>query len=51
MACGPWRLYYSVYESRVEIQSVGKGYADELLSTYAEVQDREAQIAFARQAF
>lgn len=51
MACGPWRLYYSIYGNRVEVQSVGKGYADELLSTYAEVQDREAQLAFARMAF
>jgi hypothetical protein len=48
MACGPWRLYYSVCGKRVDVQSVGKGYADELLDTYAEVQDREAQIAFAR---
>jgi tRNA-Thr(GGU) m(6)t(6)A37 methyltransferase TsaA len=51
LACGPWRLYYSICEHRVEVRSVGKGYADDLLSTYAEVQDREAQIAFARMAF
>ncbi|RYG21919.1 SAM-dependent methyltransferase, partial [bacterium] len=51
MACGPWRLYFSVHGGRVEVQSIEKGYADELLETYAEVQDREAQIAFAQQTF
>lgn len=51
MACGPWRLYYTVEGRTVRVESVDKGYADELLTTYAAVQDREAQIAFARQAF
>ena len=53
MACGPWRLYYTVDGQRVTIGSVGKGYADDLLDApFAdEIPERDAQIAFAGQAF
>ena len=50
MACGAWRLYFTVAERRVRIESVAKGYADETLATFAEgVPDRDAQVAFAEQ--
>ena len=32
IACGPWRLYYSVEEQRVQIESVAKGYSDATLA-------------------
>ncbi len=53
MACGPWRLYYSVNGRTVRIESVAKGYADETLSADfgQDIQDRDAQMAFAKQPF
>lgn len=53
MACGPWRLYYSVRARQVTIESVAKGYADELLDApfAGEIPDRDAQVAFAQQTF
>lgn len=53
MACGPWRLYYTLEERRVRIESVGKGCADSLLfgPLAEDVPERDAQIAFARQPF
>lgn len=53
MACGPWRLYYTVEERRIRVESVAKGYADEsLLSDFSDgIMDRDAQVAFAQQTF
>jgi tRNA-Thr(GGU) m(6)t(6)A37 methyltransferase TsaA len=53
MACGPWRLYYSINGRMVRIESVAKGYADETLAADfgADIQDRDAQMAFAREKF
>lgn len=51
LACGPWRLYYVVERRAVRIESVDKGYADETLTRFEEITDREAQIAFARECF
>ena len=53
MACGPWRLYYSVEGQRVRIESVAKGYGDETLASdfAAEIPDRDAQVEFSRKVF
>ena len=53
MACGPWRLYYSINGQVVRIESVAKGYADETLQADfgKDIQDRDAQLAFAQTTF
>ena len=52
MACGPWRIYFAVEGDVVRVESVAKGYANELLFGPSDgILDREAQIAFARQVF
>ena len=51
MACGPWRLYYTVAGRTVTIESVAKGVADESLLAHPEAPDRDAQIAFASEPF
>lgn len=51
MACGAWRLYYTVEGRTVTIESVDKGVADETLRLHPETSDREAQLEFARQTF
>lgn len=53
MACGGWRLYFTVVGRTVLVESVAKGYADETLMAdfAADIPDRDAQVAFARQSF
>jgi len=49
IACGPWRLYYTIEGRAVRIESIQKGYSDESLCKqgWDKIPDREAQIAFA----
>lgn len=49
LACGPWRLYFSIRDQVVVVESVNKGYADETLVAegFEGIQDRKAQLAFA----
>ena len=53
MACGPWRLYFTIEGKRVRIESVAKGYSDDILehATPEALPERDALIAFARRAF
>ena len=48
IACGAWRMYFHLSESRVIVEEIEKGYSDETLNTPGneEAIDREAQIAF-----
>lgn len=48
MACGPWRLFYTVEGRRVIVKSVVGGYAEGI---HPDAPDRDAQIAFARWSF
>ena len=49
MACGPWRVYFSVEDSTVTLQSMAKGYSDAALAgEYAnDIQHGIAQREFA----
>lgn len=49
MACGAWRLFYTVEGGVVSIESVAKGFSDEALAAYPpeDVPDWGAQVAFA----
>ncbi len=53
MACGPWRLYYTVEGRRVRVESIANGYADETLQAdfAGDIPDRDAQVAIARMVF
>jgi hypothetical protein len=53
MSCGPWRLFFSVADFVVTVESLGKGYSDESLAAdlEARIPHREAQIAFSSQKF
>ena len=53
IACGPWRMYYSVEEQYVKIHEIQKGYSDESLALpgHEKIIDREAQIEFAKIEF
>jgi len=48
MACGAWRLFFRVDSHTVTIESIGKGYSEESLTSPGceKIIDREAQIAF-----
>lgn len=48
MACGPWRIYFTVTGDVVTLRRITKGYPDKLLYApgYDRIPDREAQIAF-----
>ena len=48
MACGPWRLYYTVEGLQVRVESVGGGVADPLRVGDS---DRDALVAFAERSF
>jgi len=49
MACGPWRVYFSVEGSTVTLLSIAKGYSDSALAgEYAnDIQHGIAQREFA----
>jgi tRNA-Thr(GGU) m(6)t(6)A37 methyltransferase TsaA len=49
MACGAWRIFFTLDGSQVVIDEVQKGYSDETLHAHLgdEMLDREAQIGFA----
>jgi len=48
LACGPWRLYYTLEGRRVSVESIASGYAD---SIHAEAPDRAAHAAFVQRVF
>lgn len=49
MACGAWRMYFSVFGSLVTVLEIKKGYADDRLAgpDSGRIVDRDAQVAFA----
>jgi tRNA-Thr(GGU) m(6)t(6)A37 methyltransferase TsaA len=53
LSCGPWRVYYSISESTITIESIAKGYSDETLGKpfAGDIADRDAQVAFSRLTF
>ena len=53
IACGPWRLFFTVHGQTVFIESVGKGYSDESLVAegWGKIPDRDAQLAFSSMSF
>jgi hypothetical protein len=50
MACGAWRIFFSLDGYTVRVLRIGKGYSDEsLIATgFEKIMDRDAQIAFAQ---
>ncbi len=50
IACGPWRMFYTIEGQRVTILEIQKGYSDEslVLPGHEKIIDREAQIEFAK---
>jgi tRNA-Thr(GGU) m(6)t(6)A37 methyltransferase TsaA len=48
MACGAWRIYFSIQDSTVCVNRIGKGYSNESLIAegFEKIVDRDAQIAF-----
>lgn len=50
LACGPWRVYYRIHGSLVQIEEIGPGYSAESLFSqgWERIPDRDAQIAFGR---
>lgn len=50
MACGAWRIFFSLHGLEVRVMRIGKGYSDESLVApgFERIVDRDAQIAFAQ---
>jgi tRNA-Thr(GGU) m(6)t(6)A37 methyltransferase TsaA len=48
IACGPWRIYFTIAGRIVRIESVAAGYSEATLAKWADrpMQDRDAQMAF-----
>ena len=48
IACGAWRMYFSLHDNQVMILEIDKGYSNETLQTWQSenIQDGEAQVAF-----
>lgn len=48
MACGAWRIFFSIEGKTVRILRIGKGYSDETLHANfaSDIIDRDAQVAF-----